>query len=238
LTNSRPGVRSISTFRRKLHDCCLNMSPIDHLHSETNLLTLPVHNRLLSDQYFVSTRRHDHPCRHLFGCPGPPVRRQGNFRIKHTLERYSAKRAQRHLAASPPDASLKQQHKLLRTHAVKACRSRFIKPNPFLQRRPPQISPTEKALTRNCRSKLAQLRCGYCSLLATTRAKLDSTGQTPDTCPRSLTATEDTPHLLNCPAGNSRNPVLDLWKNPRAIAAAQDSSRCISPDRQLQQQQQ
>jgi len=103
------------------------------------------------------------PCRHLFGCPGPPVRRQCNFRLKHTLERYSAKRTQRHLAASPPDASSKQQHKLLHTLMlsrpvvlVSSNPTRFYSDDLLKFHQPRRLSPATVAQSwRNCAVAMA-----------------------------------------------------------------------------------
>ena len=88
--------------------------------------------------------------------------------------------------------------------------------NKVLDDKPPEINKSELGLPRQARTKLSQLRSGYCPLL---NSYLHSIGQSDtDICPDCRTAPQDTAHIFSCPANPTELQTIDLWENPLAVA--------------------
>ena len=112
------------------------MSSIDHLHNETEMLTVKQHSDLLSAQYLVQCLDPDHVCHNITTMDVPP--RQ----MKHTLHTRHYPTVQPLLAATK-----KETLQAVHTEAVpRAINSQ--QPNRVLHNRPPPISLEEDTLRR------------------------------------------------------------------------------------------
>ena len=85
---------------------------------------------------------------------------------------------------------------------------------------PPKISDSEKALPRETRSTLAQLRSGYSNYLNSYKARISQNQPTPiqDICPHCNDASHTTKHLFNCRGNPTTLNVRDLWSKPLEAA--------------------
>ena len=122
------------------------MSSIDHLHNETEMLTVKQHSDLLSAQYLVQCLDPDHVCHNITTMDVPP--RQ----MKHTLHTRHYPTVQPLLAATKKE-TLQAVHTEAVTRAINS-----QQPNRVLHNRPPPISLEEDTLRRPQRTTLSQLR--------------------------------------------------------------------------------
>ena len=100
------------------------MSSIDHLHNETEMLTVKQHSDLLPAQYLVQCLDPDHLCHNITTMDDPP--RQ----MKHTLQT-------RHYPTVQPLLAATKEETLQAVH-TRAINSQ--QPNRVLRNRPPPIS--------------------------------------------------------------------------------------------------
>ena len=127
------------------------MSSIDHLHYETEMLTVKQHSDLLSAQYPVECLDPDHVCHNITTMDDPP------HQMKHTHTRH-------YPTVQPMLAATKETLQAVHTEVVtKAITSQ--QPNRVLRNRPPPISSKEDTLRRPQRTTLSQLRSRHCRLL-------------------------------------------------------------------------
>ena len=139
------------------------MSSIDHLHNETEMLTVKQHSDLLSAQYLVQCLDPDHICHIVTTMDDPPCQ------MKHTLHTRHYPTVQPLLAATNKEA-----FQAVYTDSVtRAINSQ--QPNRVLHNRPPPISLEEDTLRRPQRTTLSQLRSGHCRLLNFYQNRLKST---------------------------------------------------------------
>ena len=75
----------------------------------------------------------------------------------------------------------------------------------------PEISSEEKQLDRYARTRLAQLRSGYSTLLNTYMKRINRSDT--DECP-SCSMPQTTDHLFTCPMNPTDLSTLDLWHQP------------------------
>lgn len=136
--------------------------------------------------------------------------------MKRTLEIYSSIRVRRQLLNLQPTATHKEKLRTLHTSAVRRGR-KWIGSNDITNHRAPKINKEELQLDRRKRARLAQLRSGYCHLLAKTKNRLDP--QLSDLCPHCGTAIEDVTHVFNCADHPLQCQLLDLWHKPKLVAA-------------------
>ena len=129
------------------------MSSIDHLHNETEMLTVKQHSDLLSAQYLVQCLDPDHVCHNITTMDVPPSQ------MKHTLHTRHYPTVQPLLAATKKE-TLQAVHTEAVTRAINS-----QQPNRVLHNRPPPISLEEDTLRRPQRTTLSQLRSGHYRLL-------------------------------------------------------------------------
>ena len=173
------------------------MSSIDHLHNETEMLTVKQHSDLLSAQYLVQCLDPDHVCHNITTMDVPP--RQ----MKHTLHTRHYPTVQPMLAATK-----KEMLQAVHTEAVtRAINSQ--QPNRVLHNRPPPISLEEDTLRRPQRTTLSQLRSGHCRLLNSYQNRLKQTVD--PRCPDCGVNPHDVPSLFNCTAHPNALSTVNLW---------------------------
>ena len=183
------------------------MTPIDHLHQETQILPIHEHSNLLCTQYLAKCTDPAHPCHTTIMNSTRPRP------MKHTLlSKYSEvlNSSTHHL---PPNATVKDKLRSIHTTIVEETIDSF-QPNRLLNTRPPTISKTELSLPRGPRSILSQLRSGFCSKLNSFQNRIKPL--IPNSCPLCNYSPHDVTHLFNCPSNpNTSNlQVQDLWTNP------------------------
>ena len=176
------------------------MSSIDHLHNETEMLTVKQHSDLLSAQYLVQCLDPDHVCHNITTMDVPP--RQ----MKHTLHTRHYPTVQPLLAATKKE-TLQAVHTEAVTRAINS-----QQPNRVLHNRPPPISLEEDTLRRPQRTTLSQLRSGHCQLLNSYQNRLKPTVD--PRCPDCGVNPHDVPHLLNCTAHPNDLSTVNLWDKP------------------------
>ena len=82
--------------------------------------------------------------------------------------------------------------------------------------KPPVISADEQSLPRLARTKLAQLRTGYSTLLNSYRSRISP--EVKDSCPDCGRGPHDLQHLFNCEKNPTDLEILDLWLKPKEVA--------------------
>ena len=210
---------------RLITGCHFN-SAIDHLHSETQILPVREHLKLLSSQYLVRALNPNHPSHPHVVEPPLPSQRQ----MKETLRSkcWSAVEDILQDGIIRPE-KVKEAMKSIHIQIVSDTVDAF-NPNRVLGTIPPLIHPSESSLPRTTRTVLAQLRSGFCARLNDYRHRIGGTDT--DLCPDCSNATHSTSHLFSCTANPTNLSTTDLWENPRLAAAflATTSSFSDLPD--------
>ena len=192
---------------------CIKMSKISHLHTESKVLPVKEHFKLLSKQYLLKTQLDSHPNNIDLHAP----RAQNYRQMKNTLKSKYGEEIRNLIPETGLSEELYKQHlKRIHTNEVRtyiASREN----NQVLEDKPPEINPTERNLPRSTRSSLSQLRSGYSPLLKSYMARIDPDIQ--DLCPECNINSHTTWHLFNCPAKPTPLTVLSLWKQPEQAAA-------------------
>ena len=161
------------------------MSSIDHLHNETEMLTMKQHSDLLSAQYLVQCLDPDHVCHNITTMDDPP--RQ----MKHTLHTRHYPTVQPLLAATKKE-TLQAVHTEAVTRAINS-------QQPIGLAQPTSTNHLkEDTHRRPQRTALSQLRSGHCRLLNSYQNRLKSTVD--PRCPDCGVNPHNVPHLFNCTA--------------------------------------
>ena len=188
------------------------MTSIDHLHAETHTIPVNDHLALLSKQYLARTLQPSHPSHSVVTAPSGPRN------MKHTLLSRFRRDVESFLDTSntlPPENYTRTINSLHTSTVQQAIQSRA--PNRILQTAPPPISDEEITLPRPHRTKLSQLRSGFCSSL---NDYLERIGRAPSPlCPSCGVATHNVPHIFSCPLHPTTLRVGNLWDRPRTTAA-------------------
>src|SRR5688500_13564919 len=106
------------------------MSPIPHLHSETNILPLRTHMDMLGAQFFAKLSNPSHPAHHLSYFP--PASRS----MKATPASHFLSLVRKFSNSIPPSPS--QIHTSVVAEAISSA-----PPNPLIGCPPPDLSPVE-----------------------------------------------------------------------------------------------
>ena len=133
---------------------CHNISNIDHLHTEAEMLKVREHSELLSAQNLSRCLEPGNIC-HPITTRVTPERQ-----MKEKLYTTHRNNIEPMMVKNDRKATLQALHTDTVDKAVKSHER-----NAVLDGWPPPISSSERDLTRNERSTLAQLRSGYCRLL-------------------------------------------------------------------------
>ena len=177
------------------------MSPIDHLHAETEILKVEDHSELLSKQYLAKCLDISHPCHSITRMAQP------SRQMKETLHT-------RHMATTEPLRVDSTKSTLQKIHTDIVNRSvEKMANNVVLQERAPPISADEQELTRRQRTTLSQLRSGHCRLLGSYQSRIKKDPSL-DTCEDCGATPHDVGHLFNCTAHATNLVPIDLWERP------------------------
>ena len=175
---------------------CHNMSSIDHLHTEAEMLKVREYSELLSAQYLARCLEPGNVC-HPITTRATPERQ-----MKETLYTRHRNTVEPMMVNNDRKATL---HTVSVVKAVQ-CHER----NVVLDGRHPPINNSEKELTRKECSTFAQLRSRHCRLLQS-RVKKDANL---DVCADCGTTLHDVKHLFVCPVHPTTLIPSDLWSRP------------------------
>ena len=193
---------------------CHKMAAIDHLHTETKVLSVEAHNRMLCRQYLLSCHQQDHPCNAIVSAPRPPRLLKKDLRSEFepaVLPLIPANGLDR--------VSYRRGLGILHRQAVEDG-VRGYRPNVVLGGYPPPIAAEEESLPRKARTALSQLRSGWCRQLNSYRARIDPVNYR-DICPDCGVGPHDPAHLFRCAAKPTTPTTLnveDLWRRPVMVA--------------------
>ena len=178
------------------------MSSVDHLHAEANMLKVKEHSELLSTQYLARCLEPEN-VNFSITTREPPKRM-----LKETLFTRHRSAVEPLMIANDRKPTLQAIHTMTVNQAVTS-----LGRNVVLDDRPPAINISEKELTRKERTTLAQLRSGHCRLLGSYKSSISKDvslnvsadcGETP----------HNVKHLFNCPAHPTTMTPSDLWNRP------------------------
>ena len=201
---------------------CTKMTGINHLHTESEIMTVKPHCEMLSKQFLLATQRPNHPCPVNLNNPPPP-------RImKKTLKTRFGTEIQDIL---PRDALTQETYKtkLKSIHTAEVAKDiRNNGNNPILNAPPPKINKKEKELPRRTRSTLSHLRSGYSSYLNSYLSRINQ--DIDDQCPHCNYTPHDTNHLFNCTERPTTLTVRSLWEKPIETADFLELPRVVDDD--------
>ena len=178
------------------------MSSIDHLHTEAEMLKVKEHSELLSAHYLARCLEPGNVC-HPITTRATPERQ-----MKETLYTRHRDTVEPMMVKHDRKATLPALHIVAVVKAVQ-CHKR----NVVLDGRPPPISRSEKELTRNKRSTLAQLRSGYCRLMCSYKSRIKKDASL-NVCADCGTTPQDVKHLFVFPAHPTTLIPSVLWSRP------------------------
>ena len=202
--SSTTRLQTIQNSALRIATGCVKMTPIDHLHTESKVLKVDEHLKLLCSQYLATCLQPSHVSFPIVTAdPGPR-------RMKQSLRTGFSDQVN-DLLVDGCIRDIKLARSTIHTRAVQdAIGSRRL--NGVLSLAAPDVDHAEVDLPRVARTTLAQLRSGYCSALNTFQHRIN---QAPDTiCPCCRQADHTTQHLFDCPEHPTDLVPLDLWQRP------------------------
>ena len=190
-----------------------NMADTHHLHSETKILPVETHLRMLCSQFLVSSLRTHHPSYRCVTAPSGP---RASRRIPTLQSRFLGD-VQHYLeGGATPSDSYGQIIKDIHRTTVNSFRS-LQTPNKLLNRPAPEISEEEMGLPRHYRTTLSQLRSSYCSRLLNYRYRVGLSDS--DICPECGLEPHTAEHLFECTSHPTSLSPESLWTHPVEVAA-------------------
>lgn len=187
----------------------LQMADESHLHSETKVLPIQQHSRLLTKQFVAATFLPGHPgAKHLTRPPEPR-------KMKTSLMQHNEEIAQLYQDQVVDEDSYKSSIRILHSDAVREALDSYA-PNRVLGTPPPEIHFSESLLPRPIRSELSRLRSGFSRKLNSYMSRIDTSIE--DKCPSCQGSPHNTIHLFNCPDNPTPLEVHDLWTRPAEAA--------------------
>ena len=198
---------------------CHLKAAVEHLHAETQELTVKDHLHLLSAQSLAKFLQSDHVT-----YPFAQVD-NGPRKLRHTLRSKCLADVEPYLEA---DGSLGRGNfsyvkNQLHTDIVRKALENSG-PNRVLGVRPPPIHASELSLPRVSRTTLSQLHSGHCAKLKSYQFSVLGKS-VDDVCPDCNLFSQTVSHLFDCPARPTTLQPIDLWENPRDVV---DHLRSIS----------
>ena len=184
----------------------LAMASEQHLHRESKIIPIKDHCRMITCQYLLTNHVQDHPGFRLTTKPLPPRS------LKPTIQHYR-KDIENLLPVNKDD--LKAKIKVIHTTGVQKALAQYP-PNKVLNATPPEVNKEEANLPRFTRSRLSQLRSGYCRTLNSYMSRINS--NIDDCCPLCNNSPHNTNHLFNCPNNPTNLNILSLWTQPKQAA--------------------
>ena len=189
---------------------CVKMTSSDHLHSETKVLKVEEHLKMISFQLLATCLQPNHPSRQVvIADPGPRDK-------KTTLKKACYDQIGDLLVTDPVSqegyiVDIKEARREIHTRAVEmAISSRS--PNRVLGGAAPDVDVAETSLPRGARTTLAQLRSGFCSSLEDFKHRI---GLSPSPlCPCCRQEEHTVRHLFQCDSHPTTLTPVDLWQRP------------------------
>ena len=160
-----------------------NMSSIDHLHSETEMLQVEDHPNLMSAQYMVQCLDTENVCHLISKMDLPPREMKETIFIRHNQTVLP-------LLASNGQETLQAFHTSFVNTAIDN-----MKDNRVLNNRLPPINDEETLLSRRQRTPLSQLRSGHCKPMNSYTKRLKQSDSS--SCPDCGMNPHDMPHLFD-----------------------------------------
>jgi hypothetical protein len=183
---------------------------IDHLHAETQMLTVSQHIDLLSTQYLANSLQHDHPSHAVVTLPPGPRK------MKQTLFSKNYDAIRQHFRDNVIlTSTYKKVISSFHTSAVSKALCASTR-NKVLGEYLPSINPIEDTLVRSHCCALTQLRSRDFYHLQFYQYFINKTDD--NLCPECRTASHLTRHLFKCPAFPTNLSVKDLCYQPREVA--------------------
>ena len=164
---------------------CHNMSSVDHLHAEANVLKVSEHSELLSAQYLARCLEPDNVNNSI------TTRDTTKRRMKETLFTRHRNTVEPMMIAKDRKATLQAIHTKAVNQGVSSQRRNVV-----LDDRPSLINISEKELTRKERTTVAQLRSGHCRLLGSYNSRISKDASL-DLCDDCGKTPHDVKHLFN-----------------------------------------
>ena len=187
---------------------CVKMTNISDLHNEGKVLPVKAHNEMLAKQFLVGSyqsHRADHyTTKHVSERPMKPTLKDKygeevcELINDEVLDRKEYKKA------------------IIKIHTRSVRDNLLNNTSKVLGTKPPVISADEQSLPRLARTKLAQLRTGYSTLLNSYRSRISP--EVKDSCPDCGRGPHDLHHLFNCEKNPTDLEILDLWLKPKEVA--------------------
>ena len=203
--------KQINNSALRIATGCYSMARINHLQSETKVLPLIDHSRMITQQYLAACHLPGHPGREQLDKPPDPRRLKPGKTMQ--IHREDVKEF---FETQTDNLSYKDAIKTIHTRTVESVINSYL-PNRVLGTAPPPINKEEKTINRKARSGLAQLRSGFSKILNYYNNRIDE--NIPNICPLCAGADHSTNHLFNCPSNPTTLTTESLWTDP--IKAAQ-----------------
>lgn len=182
----------------------------NHLHSETLVLPLKDHMRMITSQYREESRYPEHPMNAELHAPNPERRMKGTAldtqcdAVIHSCDPEGEGEKQRRRNKQAIHTSIIEEHLHNLLH------------NPLIQAQPPKIHPSEKTLSREARRRLAQLRAQKIPLL---QEYLHNIGAEEDpSCPLYGHHSHNTAHIFEYLTVPTELSPIHLWHSPAEVA--------------------
>ena len=184
------------------------MTPVDHLHTESKVLKVDEHLKMLCSQHLATCLQANHVSLPVVTADSGPRR------MKMSLQMGFSDQVNDLLTDGYVE-DIVEARRTIHTRAVQAAIG-SRRANVVLGRAAPDVNPLESELPRGVRTTLAQLRSGYCSGLNTFLHRIDRAPS--EMCPCCRQAEHTTPHLFDCPEHPTELTPLDLWQRPGEAA--------------------
>ena len=162
---------------------CTQTTPTNHLHCETQVLTLQDHINMRGTQFLAAASANpDHPCHYM---------------LAHKPTPRGIKTTPQALYTGFLDTIHQHCSSHIHTHFTNLAILKLFS-NTTLGTPPPEIHHLELALPRADRVNLSRLRCGHHTALATYRKRIDDS--TDEVCTHCSTGTHSLRHIItHCP---------------------------------------
>ena len=188
---------------------CLQMTDINDLHNEAEVLPFKEHSDMLCKQFSIKCLNRSRPNFHLAEENRPPRNIRPSFMDKY--REYAQNRLE-----EIEEVGYTSVIKKIHTEEVKKFVTISNHPKVLCGEPAPNVDDSEKTLPRCTRVTLAQLRAGYSSVLNSYRARISEDVE--DKCPNCKKTGHDTAHLFRCSAKPTSLTVESLWTSPVEVA--------------------
>ena len=181
-----------------------------HYHTETKVLPLATHMKLINSQYRESALDPQHPMHSEVSAPSPERRMKATaLDTAHVTIIHGC------VGENEEEKERKRNKKRLHTAFVED-HLNTLPDHPLLNARPPEVHRSEEQLPRDARRTLAQLRAQKCPLLQEYLHDIGA-AEVPS-CPLCGQGGHNTVHLFRCPSIPTDLTPEDLWRRPLLVA--------------------